>query len=254
MLVVLSCGCNAFVSVVFARVVRGGRRHHGRCRWQPTPTSACSAQKNLLRQTQPVASLQFIWHDHRTCGGGKLPVGRPNFERRSHSMRLADAERQSYFVAEAAAVQVPFVLLALALFLVGRVVGVIKLPKILGHPRRRGEQDELRPSVPKPKVAFRGLGHFRVRRGRGGLGLVHGRLRLSLDILEDIQSSGSSGAMAGIAFIKGIDVSVLGHEGVLGLADVLLGGAMLGRFAGSGLMGWVSPSRLLAAAGLCAVG
>ncbi len=28
---------------------------------------------------------------------------------------------------------------------------------------------------------------------------------------------------------------------------------MLGRFTGSGLMGWVSPSRLLTVAGLCAV-
>ena len=28
---------------------------------------------------------------------------------------------------------------------------------------------------------------------------------------------------------------------------------MLGRFTGSGLMGWVSPSRLLTCAGLCAV-
>ena len=46
---------------------------------------------------------------------------------------LAEAERQSYFVAEAAAVQVPFVLLALAFFLLAGVVGVIKLPKILGH-------------------------------------------------------------------------------------------------------------------------
>ena len=78
---------------------------------------------------------------------------------------------------------------------------------------------------------------------------------LSLDILEDIQSSEVLGAMAGVAaFIKGIDVSGLDAKGVLGaLLTFYWGGAMLGRFAGSGLMGWVSPSRLLAAAGLCAV-
>ena len=42
---------------------------------------------------------------------------------------LAEAERQAYFAAEASAVQVPFVLLALAFFLLAGVVGVIQLPK-----------------------------------------------------------------------------------------------------------------------------
>ena len=49
---------------------------------------------------------------------------------------LAESERQAYFAAEASAVQVPFVLLALAFFLLAGVVGGIRLPKILGD---RGE-------------------------------------------------------------------------------------------------------------------
>ena len=167
---------------------------------------------------------------------------------------LAEAERQAYFVAEASAVQVPFVLLALAFFLLAGVVGVIKLPKILGH-----QDEENRTSYAQVfqnrKLRFGALAIFVYVGAEVALGSYMVSYGLSLDILEDIQSSEVLGAMAGVAaFIKGIDVSGLDAKGVLGaLLTFYWGGAMLGRFAGSGLMGWVSPSRLLAAAGLCAV-
>ena len=167
---------------------------------------------------------------------------------------LAEAERQTYFVAEAAAVQVPFVLLALAFFLLAGVVGVIKLPQILGH-----QDEENRTSYAQVfrnrKLRFGTLAIFVYVGAEVALGSYMVSYGLSLDILEDIQSSEVLGAMAGVAaFIKGIDVSGLDAKGMLGaLLTFYWGGAMLGRFAGSGLMGWVSPSRLLAGAGLCAV-
>lgn len=167
---------------------------------------------------------------------------------------LAEAERQSYFVAEAAAVQVPFVLLALAFFLLAGVVGVINLPQILGH--QDGENRTSYAQVfQNRKLRFGALAIFVYVGAEVALGSYMVSYGLSLDILEDIQSSEVLGAMAGVAaFIKGIDVSGLDAKGVLGaLLTFYWGGAMLGRFAGSGLMGWVSPSRLLAAAGLCAV-
>ena len=167
---------------------------------------------------------------------------------------LAEAERQSYFVAEAAAVQVPFVLLALAFFLLAGVVGVINLPQILGH--QDGENRTSYAQVfQNRKLRFGALAIFVYVGAEVALGSYMVSYGLSLDILEDIQSSEVLGAMAGVAaFIKGIEVSGLDAKGVLGaLLTFYWGGAMLGRFAGSGLMGWVSPSRLLAAAGLCAV-
>ncbi|MDP7436141.1 MAG: MFS transporter, partial [Flavobacteriales bacterium] len=45
---------------------------------------------------------------------------------------LSDADRLSYYANEASAVQVPFVMLALAFFALAGVVGAITLPKILG--------------------------------------------------------------------------------------------------------------------------
>ena len=167
---------------------------------------------------------------------------------------LAEVERQAYFAAEASAVQVPFVLLALAFFLLAGVVGVIQLPKILGH-RDEGNKTSYAQVFQNRKLRFGALAIFVYVGAEVALGSYMVSYGLSLDILEDIQSSEVLGAMAGVAaFIKGIDVSGLDAKGVLGaLLTFYWGGAMLGRFAGSGLMGWVSPSRLLAAAGLCAV-
>ena len=167
---------------------------------------------------------------------------------------LAEAERQAYFTAEASAVQVPFVLLALAFFLLAGVVGVIQLPKILGH-RDEGNGTSYAQVFQNRKLRFGALAIFVYVGAEVALGSYMVSYGLSLDILEDIQSSEVLGAMAGVAaFIKGIDVSGLDAKGVLGaLLTFYWGGAMLGRFAGSGLMGWVSPSRLLAAAGSCAV-
>ena len=167
---------------------------------------------------------------------------------------LADGERQAYFAAEASAVQVPFVLLALAFFLLAGVVGVIKLPQILGQ-QDEGNKTSYAQVFQNRKLRFGALAIFVYVGAEVALGSYMVSYGLSLDILEDIQSSEVLHAMAGLAaFIKGIDVSGLDAKGVLGaLLTFYWGGAMLGRFAGSGLMGWVPPSRLLAAAGLCAV-
>ena len=167
---------------------------------------------------------------------------------------LAEAERQAYFAAEASAVQVPFVLLALAFFLLAGVVGVIRLPKILGH-RDEGNKTSYAQVFQNRKLRFGALAIFVYVGAEVALGSYMVSYGLSLDILKDIQSSEVLGAMAGVAaFIKGIDVSGLDAKGVLGaLLTFYWGGAMLGRFAGSGLMGWISPSKLLTVAGSCAV-
>lgn len=150
--------------------------------------------------------------------------------------------------------QVPFVLLALAFFLLAGVVGVIKLPKILGN-QDEGAQTSYAQVFQNRKLRFGALAIFVYVGAEVALGSYMVSYGLSLDILEDIQSSGVLNAMAGVAaFIKGIDVSGLDAKGVLGaLLTFYWGGAMLGRFAGSGLMRWVSPSRLLTAAGVCAL-
>ena len=51
---------------------------------------------------------------------------------------LPEAERLAYFAAEASAVQVPFVVLALSFFALAGIVGIIQLPKILGDASAEG--------------------------------------------------------------------------------------------------------------------
>lgn len=168
---------------------------------------------------------------------------------------LPEAERLAYFAAEASAVQVPFVVLALSFFALAGVVGIIQLPKILGDASAEGARNYAQVFRDR-KLRFGALAIFVYVGAEVALGSYMVNYGMSLGIVEDIQSNGVLGAMAGLAaLIKGIDVASLDAKGVLGaLLTFYWGGAMVGRFAGSGLMGRVSPFRLLALAAVCAAG
>ena len=166
---------------------------------------------------------------------------------------LSESERLSYYAREASAVQVPFVLLALAFFALAGVVGLITLPKILGGDKglERGYLHVLKDK----KLLFGALGIFVYVGAEVALGSYMVNYGLSLGIVEDIKTSALLGSMANVAaFIKGIDVAGLDAKGVLGaLLTFYWGGAMVGRFVGSALMQRVKPSTLLAGAGLSAM-
>ena len=167
---------------------------------------------------------------------------------------LSDADRLSYYANEASAVQVPFVMLALAFFALAGVVGAITLPKILGGDSQT--TTTYGQVLQNRKLLFGALGIFVYVGAEVALGSYMVNYGLSLDIVEEVKTSGLLGGMAGIAaFIKGIDVSGLDAKGILGaLLTFYWGGAMLGRFAGSALMQRIRPFKLLAGAALMAVG
>ena len=166
---------------------------------------------------------------------------------------LSDTDRLAYYASEASAVQVPFVLLALAFFALAGVVGVIALPKILGTDE--GPSSTYGQVLQNKKLLFGALGIFVYVGAEVALGSYMVNYGLSLDIVEDIKTSQLLGGMAGLAaFIKGIDVAGLDAKGVLGaLLTFYWGGAMLGRFAGSALMHSIKPSTILAVAALLAL-
>ena len=166
---------------------------------------------------------------------------------------LNDTERLAYYASEASAVQVPFVVLALAFFALAGVVGVIALPKILGTDE--GPSSTYGQVLQNKKLLFGALGIFVYVGAEVALGSYMVNYGLSLDIVEDIKTSQLLGGMAGLAaFIKGIDVAGLDAKGVLGaLLTFYWGGAMLGRFAGSALMHSIKPSTILAVAALLAL-
>ena len=166
---------------------------------------------------------------------------------------LSESDRLTYYAREATAVQVPFVMLALAFFALAGVVALITLPKILGG----GEgvkQGYLQPLKDK-KLMFGALGIFVYVGAEVALGSYMVNYGLTLGIVDDIKTSAVLGSMASVAaFIKGIDVAGLDAKGVLGaLLTFYWGGAMIGRFVGSALMQRMSPTSLLAGAGLIAM-
>ena len=166
---------------------------------------------------------------------------------------LASADRLAYYQSEASAVQVPFVMLALAFFVLAGIVAAIKLPKILGE-SSINEASYLG-VLNNPKLRFGAIAIFVYVGAEVALGSYMVNYGLSLDIVEEIKSSSVLSAMAGVAaMIKGVDVSGLDAKGVLGaLLTFYWGGAMLGRFAGSGLMQKIKPFRLLSMAALLAL-
>lgn len=167
---------------------------------------------------------------------------------------LSKNDRLSYYAQEAEAVQVPFVLLAMAFFLLAAVVGAIKLPQILRHSSEAFSQS-YQVVLKDKKLRFGAIGIFVYVGAEVALGSYMVNYGLSLDIVEDIQTSPLLGGMASLAaLIKGIEVSGLDAKGVLGaLLTFYWGGAMIGRFAGSALMQHMSASKLLGIAALMAL-
>ena len=167
---------------------------------------------------------------------------------------LSEADRLAYYASEASAVQVPFVVLALAFFALAGVVGAITLPKILGGDSQT--TTTYGQVLQNKKLLFGALGIFVYVGAEVALGSYMVNYGLSLDIVEEVKTSRLLGGMAGIAaFIKGMDVSGLDAKGILGaLLTFYWGGAMLGRFAGSALMQRIRPVKLLVGAAFVALG
>ena len=165
---------------------------------------------------------------------------------------LSESDRMSYYATEAAAVQGPFVALALAFFALAFVVGRISLPKILGEESK--DNSPYGQVLKNRKLLFGAIGIFVYVGAEVALGSYMVNYGLSLNIVDEIKTSKLLGSMAGVAaLIKGIDISGLDAKGVLGaLLTFYWGGAMLGRFAGSALMQRIAPSKLLAFAALFA--
>ncbi|HAT47536.1 MAG TPA: glucose/galactose MFS transporter [Flavobacteriales bacterium] len=165
---------------------------------------------------------------------------------------LSESDRMSYYATEAAAVQGPFVTLALAFFALAFVVGRISLPKILGEESK--DNSPYGQVLKNRKLLFGAIGIFVYVGAEVALGSYMVNYGLSLNIVDEIKTSKLLGSMAGVAaLIKGIDISGLDAKGVLGaLLTFYWGGAMLGRFAGSALMQRIAPSKLLAFAALFA--
>ena len=156
---------------------------------------------------------------------------------------LSETERQLYYASEASAVQGPFVWLAGALFLLAGVFALFKLPKIL-----EGDSDKggtYREALRHKHLIFGALAIFVYVGAEVSIGSYLVNYFLSLDIQTLVLESSIMASIAG--FLSGSDVSTLNPSRLAGtFVFFYWGGAMVGRFIGSGLQLRVSPHKLLA--------
>jgi FHS family L-fucose permease-like MFS transporter len=156
---------------------------------------------------------------------------------------LSKAEQDQYFAAEAAAVQVPFISLAIVLVLIAVVFAIIKLPKILesDHHLSGTYQQALKH---KPLV-YGALGIFVYVGAEVTIGSYIVNYFLDLDIKALVEQSPLTASV--ISFLAGTEYNSLNIERLAGtFVFFYWTGAMVGRFLGSYLQLFLAPAKLLA--------
>ncbi len=158
---------------------------------------------------------------------------------------LAPDALEAYRSAEAGAVQVPFVLLALAFLLLAGVIWRIALPRILED--QGGSERSLSDVFSNGRLRAGALGIFVYVGAEVALGSYMVNYGLNLNVHELMQSSPLLERLAGLAAaIKGQSVSDMDPKGKLGvLLTFYWGGAMVGRFIGAALMQKIRPGLML---------
>ena len=164
---------------------------------------------------------------------------------------LSTSEQEAYYVAEAAAVQSPFLILAGVIILLAIIFAIIKLPKIL-----EGDEDKngsYKIALKTRHLMLGAVGIFVYVGAEVTIGSYMVNYFLTLDIVELIRNSGFMPGLAELLSGTGIDQATPAQLAGSFVA-LYWGGAMVGRFIGSGLQLIIKPSKLLALYGLINVG
>jgi FHS family L-fucose permease-like MFS transporter len=164
---------------------------------------------------------------------------------------LSSSEQEAYYVAEAAAVQSPFLILAGVIILLAIIFAVIKLPKIL-----EGDEDKngsYKIALKTRHLMLGAVGIFVYVGAEVTIGSYMVNYFLTLDIVELIRNSGFMPGLAELLSGTGIDQATPAQLAGSFVA-LYWGGAMVGRFIGSGLQLIIKPSKLLTLYGLINVG
>lgn len=154
---------------------------------------------------------------------------------------MGDAERLSYMVSEASAVQAPFALIAGVLFAVAIGMWLLKLPGISGERITGGYAEALR----SPRLMQGALGIFLYVGAEVAIGSYLVSYFLSLGLPDIIRANAFMSSIA--STVLGSDLQGLDGKGVAGaFVAFYWGGAMVGRFLGSALTRMFRPGRVLA--------
>jgi FHS family L-fucose permease-like MFS transporter len=154
---------------------------------------------------------------------------------------LTAAKQLNYLAAEAAAVQMPFVILAASLLLLAGFVGMVKLPQILDTEHAGSYRQALKNS----KLARGAIGIFLYVGAEVAIGSYLVNYFLDMNLAEAIKNSGSLSRISSY-ILNTSDLNSIDAKGIVGAFVIFYwGGAMVGRFVGAYLTSVLSPVRVL---------
>lgn len=163
---------------------------------------------------------------------------------------LTESALDAYRAAEASAVQGPFVALAVAFGVLALLMGMSKLPRILGGSSRGGYGKVLQ----NKRLVYGAIGIFVYVGAEVAIGSYMVNYGLELGVDQIIRDSAVLSSMASLAAsIGGKSLAGMDTKGLIGaLLTFYWGGAMIGRFIGSAVMNRMAPQKLLGFFALCA--
>ncbi len=164
---------------------------------------------------------------------------------------MGDADREAYYITEASAVQGPFLFLAAVLVVLTLAFAWFKLPKILETDEHKS--GSYKEAVKARHLMFGALAIFVYVGAEVSIGSYLVNYFLSLDIATLVEERPLMKTLAEL--LSGEDTSALNPSRLAGVFVFFYwGGAMVGRFIGSGLLQFIRPGRLLAIYGGVNVG
>lgn len=157
-----------------------------------------------------------------------------------------EASRQAYYLAEASAVQKPFVFLAVTFITIALIFGFVRLPLLIG--KVNGERSRYKEAWKNRRLRFGALAVFLYVGAEVALGSFLTLYFIDLGLAGRIvEHETLSPVVAKLSMLfSGKPLAALDAKGIVGTFAVLYwGGAMIGRFVGAGLMTLMRPANVL---------
>ena len=152
---------------------------------------------------------------------------------------LPKLERTSYYANEAAAVQTPFLYVALALVILAGIILLIKLPKLLNESPKAG----FLKALSFPQLKYGAIAIMLYVGAEVAIGTYAVKYFQSMDLANAIKNSGVMSSIAGLWLD---DLSKVDDKAIVGaFVFVYWMGAMVGRFIGSAIMTFIKPYKVL---------
>ncbi|MCA1761754.1 MAG: sugar MFS transporter [Flavobacteriales bacterium] len=165
---------------------------------------------------------------------------------------LDEPAKVAYLSSEASAVQLPFILIGIALIALASLFGFIKLPRLLDDSPKSSLKEALKHNNLRMGV----VGIFLYVGAEVAIGSYLTNYFLSMNLSDIILNTPSLSAVAETltSLFSTASFAELDEKAVVGAFVVFYwGGAMAGRFVGSFLTGILAPQKVLGAFAVCAV-